>query len=138
MRISFFSYSGDISRISPNLSAHAGAFSAGAVVEPAYALNNPVLTCEGTVSYKAPVTVDSDHVIVETIKPCEKEERAFIVRLYECEGSQAVTKLTTGFDAVRAAAANMLETVQEPLHAEEGCYPLTFRPFEIKTLKFWY
>ncbi len=121
-----------------SLTPHAGAFSAGAVVEPAYALNNPVLTCEGTVSYKAPVTVDSDHVIVETIKPCEKEERAFIVRLYECEGSQAVTKLTTGFDAVRAAAANMLETVQEPLHAEEGCYPLTFRPFEIKTLKFWY
>lgn len=121
-----------------SLCPHVGAFATDTVVVPAYALNNPVLTTPGRIDYRPPVMIDSDHVIVETVKPCEDQDRAFIVRLYECEGSQAQVKVTPGFEARRAAVTDMLETVTEPLQPEDGQYLMAFRPFEIKTLKFWY
>lgn len=121
-----------------SLCPHAGPFATDTVVYPAYALNNPVLTAGGGVTYRPPVTTDSDHVIVETVKPCEDAERAFIARLYECEGSQAQAALVPGFAVKQAAVTDMLETVAHPLEPEDGQYALTFRPFEIKTLKFWY
>jgi alpha-mannosidase len=77
-------------------------------------------------------------VLIETIKPCEDSDRAFIVRLYECEGSQAQAVLTTGFDVKRAATTDMLEVETEQLAPDNGQIALSFRPFEIKTLKFWY
>lgn len=121
-----------------SLRPHTGAFATDRVVYPAYALNNPVLVAAGQVDYIPPVTTDSDHVLIETVKPCEQQERAFIVRLYECEGSQAKVRLTTGFEATQAAVTDMLESEQAPLTPREGGYDLTFRPFEIKTLKFRY
>ena len=121
-----------------SLCPHTGAFATDTVVYPAYALNNPVLIAGGSVSYQPPVTTDSDHVLIETIKPCEDSDRAFIVRLYECEGSQAQAVLTTGFDVKRAATTDMLEVETEQLAPDNGQIALSFRPFEIKTLKFWY
>lgn len=122
-----------------SLCPHPGPFTTQSVVYPAYALNNPVLTTAGRTDYRAPVTTDSDHVIIETVKPCEKQEKAFIARLYECEGSQAEVVLRPGFDAKSVAVTDMLETVEQTLTPQEDkSYRLTFRPFEIKTLKFWY
>ncbi len=121
-----------------SLLPHDGGFATDKVVYPAYALNNPVLATPGRVEYTVPVATDSDHVIIETVKPCEDAERAFIVRLYECEGARAETTLTTGFKAGEVTVTDMLETDLEVLPPQEGGYPLTFRPFEIKTLKIRY
>lgn len=117
---------------------HTGAFAADTVVAPAYALNNPVLVTAGETAFAAPLTTDCNHVIVETIKPCEDGGRAFIARLYECEGSHAEATLQTGFAPKKAALTDMLECEQAPLEGENGRYPLSFRPFEIKTIRFWY
>lgn len=121
-----------------SLRPHEGGFATESVVYPGYALNNPVLVTFGDVNYTPPVTTDCDHVIIETVKPCEEQERAFIVRLYECEGSQATVRLQTGFEETAAIVTDMLETEQEALEKQDGVYTLRFRPFEIKTLKFRY
>ena len=55
----------------------------------------------------------------------------------EAEGTYAHTTLHAGFPVKKAELTNMLEEVQETLPSEEGI-PLTFRPFEIKTIKFSY
>lgn len=77
--------------------------------------------------------VNSDHVILETVKKAE-DERAWIVRVYECKQyrSNAVT-ITFGQPITRAVECNLLE---EDFHGNQ----LTFavRPFESKTFKIWF
>ena len=114
---------------------HTGPFSAKSVIQPAYALNAPLLTGSGTYEAVPPIVCAADNIIVETIKPCEDEENAFIARLYEAEGAYTNTAFALAPGARQVVLTDMLE---EPLPggAPEG--KLTFRPFEIKTLKISY
>ena len=67
------------------------------------------------------------------MKPSEDGGREYIVRLYEAEGASAVTKVRAG-KAVRIEETNMLEeTTKEYSDGQE--VTLTFRPFEIKTIR---
>ncbi|MDR3121897.1 MAG: glycosyl hydrolase-related protein [Clostridiales bacterium] len=133
---------------------HRGGFSAKSVVHAAYAFNYPPLIVGGAdIGSPAPndaapnsavpgsavpplLAIDSDAVLVETVKPCEDEDRAFILRLYECEGSHPFTKLSVpGAKAI--VETNLLEVPLEepdaPLATDQ--IELEFRPFEIKTLR---
>ena len=89
------------------------------------------------------VTLDSGHVIVETVKPLEEKAgnqartRDFILRLYEAEGAADTVTLNFGIPVKNVAVANMLEEVQEDLGSVQQP-ALNFRPFEIKTLKVSY
>mgnify|MGYP002239076115 CR=1 FL=1 len=51
--------------------------------QAAYELNVPAVVGKGGFSSSALVLPKADNVIVEVIKPCEDNEKAFIVRLYE-------------------------------------------------------
>ena len=116
---------------------HEGGFSANAVTKPAYCLNLPVLAAKGRTSLVTPLLISDGSVIAEAVKPCEDVQRAYIVRLYEAEGSRAVVNVTLPDFVRRAAFTNMLE--EETGEAPEGkTFSLTFRPFEIKTLKLFY
>ena len=114
-----------------------GGFSAETVIKPAYMANYRPIVREGEYVLPTLLTADAGNVIIETIKPCEDGGNAFIARLYEAEGTYAHTTLHAGFPVKKAELTNMLEEVQETLPSEEGI-PLTFRPFEIKTIKFSY
>ena len=81
--------------------------------------------------------MDQSNLIIETVKPCEDADRAFILRIYEAEGSRTVGKLNLGVEAVRVSETNMLEEVQKELGAS-AVTELTFRPFEIKTIRVEY
>ena len=116
---------------------HMGGFGAENVIRPAYMLNVPALTAEGNLTVAAPVGVAAANVIVESVKPCEDAENAYIVRLYEAEGSYTDTLLTLPAQAKECFETNMLEKVKASLGTEKAL-PLTLRPFEIKTLKIAY
>ena len=70
-------------------------------------------------------------------KPCEVAQQAFIVRLYECEGSWTSSSITFNLNVIKIEETNMLEETKQELSTDD-MKNLTFRPFEIKTLKIYY
>ena len=112
---------------------HMDSMSADSVIQPAYRLNEKPLAVEGSLSMDSLLTVGCDHVIVETVKPMEKNGRGFILRLYEAEGAAEKTVLTFGFPVKGLAETNMLEEVQAEYPAAQQL-ELDFGAFEIKTI----
>ena len=117
-----------------SLLPHEGDFFAGNVIQEAYALNVPLIAAQ-TRRKDAPVSwlsVDAPNVIVETIKPAEKEPGA-IVRLYEAANRFTRCALTGAFDRVVETDLN-----ESPVAKESHCsgrVTATFKPFEIKTYR---
>jgi alpha-mannosidase len=116
---------------------HEGGFSAETVVAPAYALNYKPLVFAGKADFASLAKTADANIVIEAVKPCEDAENAYILRLYETEGGYTHTTLTLGHAPKSAALCNMLEEVQEELPAAKEL-ALTFRPFEIKTVKISY
>lgn len=116
---------------------HDEGFGAASVIHPAYELNCQPLIVEGDYEVNPLALVDADNIIIETIKPCEDAERAFIVRLYEAEGTYTRTKLRLGNGTQAGHITNMLEEPLEELGGQDEA-ELAFRPFEIKTIKVTY
>ena len=116
-----------------SLLPHSSGFNSKDVIRPAYELNMPVMSAQGTYEMLCPVTTDSENIFVEAIKPCEDAQNAFIVRLYEAEGTRTNTVLNFP-NAVKCETTNMLEETIDVLEDMN----VTFRPFEIKTIKVYY
>ncbi len=113
---------------------HMGGFSTENVVRPAYELNIPVLCGKGDFEAVALVLPKAENIIVESIKPCEDNEKAFIARLYETEGTYTNCPVEFFDGAMKIEITDMLEDVKGVFEGNE----LSFRPFEIKTLKITY
>ena len=119
-----------------SLLPHNSGFSAEEVIHPAYCFNYDVLVVKGALTYMQPCYVDMPNIIIETVKPCEDKEKAYILRIYEAEGSYTRTRLNTYTTGCKVQEATMLE---ETISLEkEFPMDLEFRPFEIKTLKVKY
>lgn len=116
---------------------HEGGFAAGNVVQPAYLLNHPPVPAGADFCSKPLVLPQADNIVVETVKPCEDEARAFIVRLYDAEGTYTNTPVQFFSGAKSVELCNMLEEPQQRLEDLEAA-SLCFRPFEIKTLRVTY
>ena len=119
-----------------------GSMAAGNVIQPAYLLNEKPLTVEGSLPMDSLVSLSTDHVIVETVKPLERTEndgaeKGFILRLYEAEGAADTVELNFGIPVKGLALTNMLEEVQQEYDAAQQL-TLEFGPFEIKTLRVSY
>lgn len=112
---------------------HNSGFSAESVIRPAYELNVPVIAAKGEYSFSTPALIDATNVFIEAVKPCEDAETAYIVRLYEAEGTMTNARFTAPAGS-RCVLTNMLEEETGELESEE----MTFRPFEIKTVKVIY
>ena len=115
---------------------HAGAFSAETVVHPAYRLNVPPVQLAGSYAQESLLSIGSSNILAETVKPCEDGGRAFILRLYECEGAYTRTELRVN-GAKRITETNLLEDALDTVSAGDTC-ELSFHPFEIRTLKVEY
>ena len=116
---------------------HDSGFDAENVIRPAYELNVPAAVTAGEYSAQKLMSIDADNIFVEAVKPCEDAQRAFIVRMYEAEGTFTNAKVTFFDGAKSVKITNMLEEEQGEV---ENIAPakLQFRPFEIKTLKVTY
>lgn len=80
------------------------------------------------------IAFNGRQVVLDTVKPAE-DGSGSIVRLYESAGGRETVKLGWPLPHSRAYLSNALEEEEEPLQAEDGEVTLTFRPFEIKTIK---
>jgi alpha-mannosidase len=111
---------------------HSCGFSSASVVHAAYEFNYPVLCHKGGCASPPLADAGNPAVIIESVKPPEDSANAFILRMYESEGSTAHAEINV-FCAKRITPVNLLE---EPC-GESICGDiavLNFRPFEIKTL----
>jgi len=120
-----------------SLYPHNEGFGAAPVIYPAYELNCPPVVVSGEYTTSSLAQVAAENIIIEAVKPCEDAESAFILRLYEAEGTYTRTQLSLGLGAKADCLTNMLE---EPIESLGGTSEaeLVFRPFEIKTVKVTY
>ncbi len=108
----------------------------------AYKLNDPVIvfapeSSPSQASQPRPiepvVTVDADHVIIETIKQAENGE-GIIVRMFESRQQRGKVTVTAGFNLGQAYKTNLLEARVETLDVVGSTVTLNMKPFEIVTL----
>ena len=97
----------------------------------AYRLNKPPVPFTGAHGFGPLVTADNDEVIIELVKKAYHGD-ALVARLYESQGKEASASLKTGFTYQSAYETDLMEENDTPADPEK----LTFRPFEIKTVKF--
>ena len=122
-----------------SLYPHDGDCSKGKVIKAAYELNLPLkvvkYNCENYVSGKSEVFIrlDNENIIIETVKKAEYSDD-IIVRLYECSGSSAKTKLNFGFKVKDVKLVNLMEE-EDSCSFDKENNELKFKPFEILTLK---
>lgn len=115
------------------LIVHDGGFSAGTVVRPAYEFNIPPVVCRGRsrCSGESRAALDADNLIVEAVKIAEHSSDP-VLRIYECERAAVTASLRIDGSAVEC---DMRECELRPLSELKGVSRLSFRPFEIKTVK---
>jgi alpha-mannosidase len=82
------------------------------------------------------ISVDSSNVVISTVKKAQDEE-AVVVRLYEAAGAKTTAQLQTAFPIKQARATNIIETASSNLASKENTVKLSFRPYEIKTVKLY-
>lgn len=113
---------------------HNSNFNTVDVIRPAYELNIPVVVGKGDFEAVRLILPKAENVIVESIKPCEDNEKAFIARLYETEGTYTNCPIEYFNGAKKIEITNMLEEPQQIFEGDE----LIFNGFEIKTIKISY
>jgi len=118
-----------------SLLPHTGSFCAESVVQPAYELNVPAFAIFGKADVAPIAVIEAPNVIAETVKPAEDGSDAFIMRLYESEGTKTTAKIRLDACVSCGSLTNILEDETQPLSFADGGVRLTFRPFEIKTIK---
>jgi len=117
---------------------HMGGFDAETTIRPAYELNMPAMCTTGMVEMPQLAKVDAPNVIIESVKLAEDDNGALIYRLYEAERSATCATLTLPGAPVSAEVTNMLEETEEKLQLCDNQVKLSFRAFEIKTIKVKY
>lgn len=71
----------------------------------------------------------ADNIIVETLKPADREENALVARVYEATGRGVTTSFHVGDKVTAIFETDMLEENGVAVNPRE----ISFRPFEIKT-----
>lgn len=129
--------SGDkgVHKVTYSLLIHNCGYCAEAVVHPAYELNIPAFAVRGKSNSAALAAISAPNIIAEAIKPAEDGSNAFVMRLYECEGSKTKTDIAFSAPVSDAVLTNILEDEKEHINCNNNSVSLGFEPFEIKTLK---
>jgi alpha-mannosidase len=105
------------------------------LIQEAYELNIPPLIIPGQAGEATLFSLDASNIILEIIKPAEDGTTDLILRLYEALHTSTKCCLSTSLPLLGAYQTDMLETNQSPLLVNNGKIALSFRPFEIKTLR---
>ena len=123
-----------------SLLPHIGDSVEGCVNQEGYQLNVP-LRCS-TVTPEAGdlptqhafLEVDAPNVVIEAVKKAEDGDD-LIVRIYESAHQGTQTELHFGFPVAKVSEVNLMEEHPNELASADGNVALSFRPFEIKTLR---
>lgn len=123
-----------------SLLPHIGDHITGNVIREAYELNmplriiSPLADSQGLSDSISLIEVDSPNIIVETVKKAEDSDD-MIVRLYECNGTVTTAKLRFGVSPKEIALVDLMEKEVSIPEKYDKFIPLTFKPFEILTIK---
>ena len=129
-----------------SLLPHAGDWRQGSTIHEAYALNYPLhidVIPAAQPGSRAPTQyqfamLDSDHVILETVKKAEDED-AWIVRVYESKQYRSSSvRLTFAQPIRKAVECNLVEEQEQPVRYEGSEIIFPIIPYEIKTFKVWF
>jgi len=113
-----------------------GTFGESDVIREAYDLNVPVLAGTGYADEESVFSVDAPNIVIETVKPAADGSGDVAVRLYETKRMSAKCRLKTSFPVASAMLTDMLEENGRKLRVtKKGEITLSFRPFEIKTVR---
>ena len=124
-----------VHRFTYAFTAWEGSFAQSDVLRDALALNVPASVVPGRSSDFSAFSVDRKSVIIDTVKPAEDGSGDLILRVYEAMNAAGTAKLKVNLPAKKAYLCDMLENVQEELTLQEGELELSFRSFEIKTIR---
>jgi alpha-mannosidase len=115
--------------------AWSGPFGASGLVQHGYDLNCPVLAAPGAAGERSLFTVSDPAVLIETVKPAEDGSSDLILRLYESLHSSVACELSTSLPVKKAVLTDMVEKKKAALAVARGSIKLSFKPFEIKTIR---
>lgn len=120
-------------------------------VREGYLINLPGRRFSGTAAAVLPLlSVDNPAVVTESVKLADDRSGDIVVRLYESLGGRASARVTAGFPVSTATLTDLLErplpdagSPADGAEAADGQVPvsdgrevaLSFRPFEIRTLR---
>ena len=90
---------------------------------------------EGTAAPFSMMSVDAPNVVIDTVKAAEDGSGDVIVRLYESKHAACDAQLSIHLPVASVAVCDMLENPVETLGVEDGRVALSFRGFEIRTLR---
>jgi alpha-mannosidase len=118
---------------------YCGSWSEAGIVQLAQAFNTPVhqrIDKHDTASQTATwLELDCSYVALSAVKAAEDGGGDWIVRLYEATGANRETQLYVK-DAAQAWTCSIMERAEgEAIAPEDSRFKLSFRPFEIKTLR---
>ncbi|WP_168118739.1 alpha-mannosidase [Paenibacillus sp. HB172176] len=123
-----------------SLYPHGGDWRQSKVVREAADLNEPLQAVAAEPhpglrgASHAWLAFESDHVQLDTIKKAE-DGNGTIIRMYESGGGRAEAVLQGLPESARISQVNLLEDETGSLTADDGKLTLTFRPYEVKTIK---
>ncbi|PWW33688.1 MULTISPECIES: alpha-mannosidase [Paenibacillus] len=123
-----------------SLLPHQGDWREAGVVRRAMELNHPVRVVaserhSGTLPAEHSwVHFHSEHVILDTIKASE-DGTGTVLRFYESSGGRETVQIQWADACIRTSVVNLLEDEIRPLACHEGKFELTFKPYEIQTVK---
>lgn len=112
---------------------HLGNTAKSGIAQVAEILNRPCAFFTGTVVPDMYLSVDSPNIVVEALKPAE-DGKGYVLRMFEAYGARVNTALTLK-GMTKCQQTDILERVEEELEVAADRVPLTFRPYEIKTLR---
>ncbi|MBQ6053280.1 MAG: alpha-mannosidase [Clostridia bacterium] len=110
------------------------------VVEEAYRLNVPVTAFEAAKDYQESgikekrFALSYGGALIETVKKAEDSDD-IILRAYEPVGGRANLHVNSYFGIKEVYECDLLENEREPVNVKDNAFTVSFRPFEIKTLK---
>ena len=98
-----------------------------------HAFINGLKLCSAKKEYSFAST-DKENVLIDTLKPAY-DSKGQILRLFESSGQKTTCKLVLGDSVERVTLCNLLEKEERVLSLKNGKVQLTFKPFEICTLR---
>lgn len=123
-----------------SLLPHQGDWREAGVVRRAMELNHPAQALAagrhtGTLTAEHSwVHFRSEHVILDTVKASE-DGTGTILRFYESSGGRETIELQWSDARIQTSVVNLLEDEIRPLACREGTFELTFKPYEIQSVK---
>ncbi len=105
------------------------------VVRKGYELNSPVLVKEGYIGEKSFLEISESNIVINIVKKASDGSGDIIIRMYEAGETYTTAQAKFDFNIKKAYITNMLEENQEEIEVKNNEISLTFKTFEVVTIR---